>query len=246
MILLHKNVGETPLELIERLRKERPALKNEPLSYAGRLDPMAEGQMLILVGEAETKQHKAYLDFDKEYVATFLIGVATDTGDALGMIQALSSRIVSKQELEKTVTTLTNITTQTYPWFSAKTVHGKKLFEHFKAGNPDNIERPERNVRIYESELLTFDDGHTSEDIQNYIVQSIQRVNGDFRQQEIVRRWETYFAERRTHKNTTALDTMATIDVRLKVGSGTYIRALTEAFPVPVTLLKLNRTKIFV
>jgi tRNA U55 pseudouridine synthase TruB len=46
MVQINKNVGETPLELLERLRRERPELAQETLSYAGRLDPMAEGVML--------------------------------------------------------------------------------------------------------------------------------------------------------------------------------------------------------
>jgi tRNA pseudouridine(55) synthase len=244
MITIHKNVGETPLELIDRLRIERPELKDETLSYAGRLDPMVEGQMLILVGEEENKNREAYMGFDKEYVATFLIGVATDTGDVLGLIQESKQSEVSKQEIEKTVNAFTQITSQTYPWFSAKTVHGKKLFDHFKEGNPDNIQRPELDVKIHESELLSFDDTNKPEDIQNYIVTSIQNVNGDFRQQEIIERWETYFKNLRTSE--AGAHGITTIEVRLKVGTGTYIRALTEAFDVPVVLLKLNRTKIFV
>jgi hypothetical protein len=39
---LYKARGETPLQRIERFRKENPEYKNIPLSYAGRLDPMAE------------------------------------------------------------------------------------------------------------------------------------------------------------------------------------------------------------
>lgn len=245
MILLHKNVGETPLELIDRLRAERPELQDETLSYAGRLDPMAEGHMLILVGEEENKNREAYMGFDKEYVVTFLIGVATDTGDVLGMIQDTSVQTLSVQALTEIISSCTNITSQTYPWFSSKTVHGKKLFEHFKAGNPDKITRPTRDVCIYASEVLAYTDTHAVEDIQRYIVQSIQRVHGDFRQVEILDGWEQYFATLKKSCGDSQC-TMTTVDVRLHVSSGTYIRALTEVFPIPTVLLKLNRTNIFV
>jgi tRNA U55 pseudouridine synthase TruB len=70
MILIDKKVGETPLELINRIRIEMPELKDERLSYAGRLDPMAEGQMLILVGDENDNREK-YLGLDKEYEAEF-------------------------------------------------------------------------------------------------------------------------------------------------------------------------------
>ena len=49
MISFQKQVGETPLEMLDRLRIEQPSLRDEKLSYAGRLDPMAEGEMLFLL-----------------------------------------------------------------------------------------------------------------------------------------------------------------------------------------------------
>jgi hypothetical protein len=67
MILIDKRVGETPLQLINRIRIEMPKLKNERLSYAGRLDPMAEGQMLILVGDENNNRDK-YLGLDKDEI----------------------------------------------------------------------------------------------------------------------------------------------------------------------------------
>ena len=51
---LYKQMGETPRERLERLRKEKSEYAHEVLSYAGRLDPMAEGVLLCLVG-AENK-----------------------------------------------------------------------------------------------------------------------------------------------------------------------------------------------
>lgn len=255
MILINKKVGETPLELIDRLREERPELKDENLSYAGRLDPMAEGQMLILVGDEENKNNKDYLGFDKEYVATFLIGIKTDTGDVLGLIPAslkatqdtvLSNKDLIKNKIIEKIKDFKRIKKQTYPWFSSKTVNGKKLFDHYKEGNPENIERPEREVNIYESELLSFDTENKAEDIKNYIFESINKVNGNFRQEETLEKWEKYFMDPRMREDDRRAHGMTIIEVKLKVSTGTYIRALTEEFDFPVVLLKLNRTKIFI
>ena len=41
--LLYKNLGETPNKCIERFKKENPKYADVPMTYAGRLDPMAEG-----------------------------------------------------------------------------------------------------------------------------------------------------------------------------------------------------------
>jgi tRNA U55 pseudouridine synthase TruB len=48
VLKLYKNVGETPLECLERFRVENSEYKDVPMTYAGRLDPMAEGVLIVL------------------------------------------------------------------------------------------------------------------------------------------------------------------------------------------------------
>ena len=153
MLITQKRVGETPLELLDRIRKESPDLASERLSYAGRLDPMAEGEMLVMVGN-ENDRRDDFMGFDKEYEAEFLFGISTDSGDALGLIldEAEISAQISIAEISAVVKKLTEIKSQKYPWFSSKTVNGIKLFEHFKKGNL-NIE--DRVVK-FKLNLLKF------------------------------------------------------------------------------------------
>lgn len=237
MIFAYKRVGETPLELLERIRREKPELKDETLSYAGRLDPMAEGVMLILIGKEENRNRQKFLNLDKEYIATFLVGVKTDTGDCLGLVEKTSKILVgeiSKPSIEKRLENLKKIKEQKYPWFSGRTVMGIKLFDHFKAGNTE-IERPTRKVEIKEIELLNFSAQNIKE-IEKYIFDSVAKVSGDFRQEKILAKWSGFFEQ---HKND-----VYTFQIRILVSSGTFIRVLAENFDFPVTLLKLNRTKI--
>ena len=56
---VHKRWGETPLEALERLRAEEGIAADVPMTYAGRLDPAAEGLLIILTGE-ECKNKDAY------------------------------------------------------------------------------------------------------------------------------------------------------------------------------------------
>ena len=235
MLLIDKKVGETPLELLDRVRKEKPELENKTLSYAGRLDPMAEGQMLVLVGDKENKERKKYMGCDKEYLATFLVGISTDTGDILGLINKEQLTQIDKDFIEKQVSNLKNITTQTYPWFSGKAIDGIKLFDHFKAGNTEMI-RPSRSVTIKKSNLVSISKMST-EELENYITKSVGKVHGDFRQKEVLNHWDNFF-----HKNTT--EEFSVIKIKFLVSSGTFIRGLCEEFAFPVTLLRLNRTKI--
>ena len=84
-ILLYKKIGETPLECLNRFKVENSEYESLPMTYAGRLDPMAEGLLLVLVGE-ECKKKEDYLYLSKEYEIEVLFGFETDTADVLGKI----------------------------------------------------------------------------------------------------------------------------------------------------------------
>jgi len=81
-INLYKPVGMTPLQAVEKLREKNTVYNGKKMSYAGRLDPMAEGVLLILVGD-ENKKMKQYMGFDKEYKAEILFGFSSDSNDVL-------------------------------------------------------------------------------------------------------------------------------------------------------------------
>ena len=85
VIDIYKKCGETPLDCINTLKKEHPEWGLLPMTYAGRLDPIAEGVILILVGE-ECKRKDEYLNLPKEYEVDILLGFATDTYDVMGKI----------------------------------------------------------------------------------------------------------------------------------------------------------------
>ncbi len=83
-IVIWKKIGQTPLEALEMERERRSISRDVPMTYAGRLDPLAEGALIILTGDAcRSKEH--YLSLDKTYTIEVLLGVSTDSGDVLGM-----------------------------------------------------------------------------------------------------------------------------------------------------------------
>jgi tRNA pseudouridine55 synthase len=83
-IILYKEISETPLECVKRFVKSNPEFENIKMGYAGRLDPMAKGLLLILVGD-ENKNKIKYEKLDKEYVFEVLFGISTDSYDILGI-----------------------------------------------------------------------------------------------------------------------------------------------------------------
>jgi tRNA pseudouridine(55) synthase len=82
---LYKEKGETPLERLKRFKAKNPEYLKVKMTYAGRLDPMAEGVLLVLSGD-EIKNKQVFLDNKKEYEAEILFGFATDSFDVLGKV----------------------------------------------------------------------------------------------------------------------------------------------------------------
>lgn len=247
MILWYKNKGETPLRAINRLRIEKPELNEEILSYAGRLDPMAEGILPIIVGKEENKNRKDFLLKDKEYEAHFLLGCSTDTGDVLGLINNKNFKSIDENYIKKIFEDFINIKEQTYPWYSSKTVNGIALFEYARKSN-FNIERPKRNIEIYSVSNIKI----YKKDLENLIkdnIKDIKNVIGDFRQGEIIDSWNDLLDSRLRGNDEKKEENLQIVSCNLKVSSGTYIRTLNEYIEeksgIPSVLIKLVRTKIF-
>lgn len=55
------------------------------LTYVGRLDPLAEGVLIVLEGE-EINYKQVFLDLDKTYEFEVVLGIVTDSFDQLGII----------------------------------------------------------------------------------------------------------------------------------------------------------------
>jgi len=244
MQIIHKQIGETPLEAIEKFRFNNPDLKKEKLSYIGRLDPMAEGQMIVLIGKEENQNRQNYLNLDKEYLAEFLIGFETDTGDLLGLLKNSDLSVVDNlsEKIQKIPNLFSEIKKQKYPWFSSKHVLGKALFEWFKSGQFDEIERPIREITIYNVEIVTTKE-ITIMDLENQIKNKISLITGNFRQKEILEKWHTVLVKE------DAKNKLFILSLKIKCSTGTYIRALTENLSLflkrPTVLFSLERTKIF-
>ncbi len=218
-LILHKTLGETPLACMERYRKEHAELVNQPMTYAGRLDPMATGALLVLTGE-ECKKKDDYLGLDKTYVAEILFGVKTDSADLLGLPRIQQSDTLREAEVKAICDSMIGSIDLRLPVFSSPPVNGKPLHEWARLGKLASIEVPVRTMRIHEVRLQSVRT-ISADELRNYVSQTIPLVSGDFRQKEIMDAWNSVLRN-------DILFTLAKI--RLRVGSGTYIRAIAEEF----------------
>jgi len=130
VFVAYKNEGETPLECLNRLKDEGFLPYNDKFTYAGRLDPMAEGLMIYLRGEAIKSKHE-YLGLSKEYEVEILLGVSTDTGDILGLVSGaiLGDVVFDLKNIQSICESFVGDMEVPYPWFSSKTLEGKPLYE---------------------------------------------------------------------------------------------------------------------
>jgi tRNA pseudouridine55 synthase len=80
VIVVNKPLGMTSHDVVARVRR---LLGTRRVGHAGTLDPMAQGVLVVLVGEA-TKLAPYLTAADKVYIAHVTFGRATDTLDAEG------------------------------------------------------------------------------------------------------------------------------------------------------------------
>jgi tRNA pseudouridine55 synthase len=238
MELIYKEVGETPLEALERFRASRVDLVSIPMTYAGRLDPLAEGKLLILMGD-ECKDKERYLGLDKEYEVRIVFGISTDTHDALGLPSAVHSDGLNPGTLTSLdVSKYVGRFTQEYPAFSSKTVNGIQLHKLARNGELPE-EMPSKEVEIYSIELIESSTIRAG-DLKAMIISHIDKVRGDFRQEEIKKRWNETFTD--------PSQLFECIKIRVSSSSGTYMRSLTDRIGIDMGTgafaISIKRTKI--
>lgn len=222
IINVYKPIGLTPLQLIIKLRSSNLECKEIKIGFAGRLDPLAHGVMLLMVGE-ETKNRNKYLGLPKEYTFEVLFGVSTDTYDALGILKDSNFKPVAGSLEEKInifVKTKLGKQTQPYPPFSSKEVDGKPLFQWARENKLSEINIPKREIEIYNFELLNISEIPANE-IHERIISKINSVEGDFRQAEILKKWNESFKKNKLNK-------LSVAELKINCSSGTYVRSLAD------------------
>lgn len=240
--LVYKNPGETPLAALLRLRELAGIASSVPLTYAGRLDPLAEGLLIVLGAEAR-KEKERFLGLDKVYECTVLLGFATDTGDVLGLLKKQNpdsvEHHVSVQQIATTVASCVGEQSQTYPKFSSKTVEGAPLFALAKSGAlPDVL--PSRIITVNFIDVLGTDDV-SEQALLACILEKINLVQGDFRQKEIALMWQKTLDAKSSKK-------YQLVHLRISASSGTYVRVLAEKIGgllgMPALAFHIYRTHI--
>ena len=150
-IIVNKAPDMTSRDVINILNKK---FNTKSIGHTGTLDPIAEGVLVCLIGKY-TKLTDILINHDKEYIASFKLGILTDTLDITGKILKEEKINLTKEEIQKTILSFKGTYNQEVPIYSAVKINGKKLYEY--ARNNEEITLPKREVNIYDIELLNID-----------------------------------------------------------------------------------------
>ena len=155
---IDKPRGITSHDVVQRVRR---ILRIKKVGHTGTLDPEATGVLPVLVGKA-TKISRFLINSDKEYIATMMLGIKTDTGDSKGrVISEASGPFPSEKEIRSVFEGFTGKIPQVPPMYSAIKVNGMPLYSLARKGI--EVERKAREITVYsldvrniESTLITF------------------------------------------------------------------------------------------
>ena len=150
VLLLNKPRGMTSHDCVAKLRG---ILGTKKIGHTGTLDPDVDGVLPICVGPA-TKVVQFLTAEAKEYLGEVTIGYSTTTEDASGEVvkRKLVSEEIGAKKVKAILQDMIGSQIQTPPMFSAVRVNGKRLYEYAREGL--EVERPQREVTIFELELL--------------------------------------------------------------------------------------------
>ncbi len=152
ILLIDKARGPSSNAVLQRVKFLVGAKK---AGHTGSLDPMATGMLPICFGEA-TKVSQYLLDADKSYTTTGLLGIKTNTADAMGaVISCVEEFDITEAQLRDVLAEFTGGIKQVPSMFSALKHQGTPLYQYARKGI--EIERQARDITIYDMELNQFD-----------------------------------------------------------------------------------------
>ena len=155
IINLNKPGGITSFQALEKVRSSIG--RGIKIGHAGTLDPMAEGVLLILVGNA-TKVSNFLAGQEKEYIASMMLGITTDSHDSQGGVLETKSVTAAREEIAAVFREFNGVQLQVPPMLSAKKHKGEPLYRIFRRG--EAVDRSPVEIKVEEIEMLEFCSPH--------------------------------------------------------------------------------------
>jgi len=237
-----KNIGETPLSMMERVREQHAIPPEIKSCYTGRLDPMAQGISCILVGSQNVIKMMEYNRKSKSYCFNAILGVSTDSYDPLGKMDEV--QLITQKQADDYASKLSKSAGKFYQEYPAKSGHmykSKPLWKHAMNGTlPDKMPGMEReiyNIQVGKPVQITI--GTYVKDCCNDI-RDVNKCCGEvaFQGSTHIKTWRTLAVTRPDLK-------IWKITVTAYVSSGTFVRSIVvdtaKHFNIPAHAFRITR-----
>ena len=152
VLVVDKPEGLTSHDVVAAARR---LLGERRIGHTGTLDPLATGVLPLACGRA-TRLVRFLSASDKNYEATILFGVTTDTLDVTGQETRRSGATPSRDALLAAMQSLEGEQMQVPPAYSAKKVGGRRAYDFARRDEP--VELAAVPVRVLRLELLEIGD----------------------------------------------------------------------------------------
>lgn len=228
--------------------QQKTILQVDKLCYAGRLDPMAQGQMLLLCDE-KVKDMDLYLSHDKSYTFDMIFGLSTDSLDPYGhIVDYCNVTEVDEGRIKMLLPEfIEKYTEQTYPMKSSYVIRYDNVRKPLWWFCDQNIDIPleqvpKKHVNIYSHKIFSTHKVYSSEVVET-IKKRVKKVTNhktrnDLHLEDVVLQYDSI---------TDLMWVKATL--ALSVSSGFYIRQFCHDFgkyiSVPCVAMDITRTNIF-
>jgi tRNA pseudouridine(55) synthase len=237
-----KDAGNTMIQTMDKFKKENNII--DKVCYCGRLDPMARGLVLLLVGD-ECKKMDKYLSTVKEYEFEILFGLSTDTDDPMGLLEHIYyyDELEVKYYVNKIKEYLSekcNIGKfqQNYHNYSSKKIDGIPLWQYKKQNISIDVNHDVEIFNVEYKQIKKYNFIEWKNNIIN-IINKIDKKN-DFRQNIIINNYNSINQS----------EMIYSLPIKIKVSSGFYVRQLVadikNMFNIIILTYDINRTNIII
>jgi tRNA pseudouridine55 synthase len=152
-LLIDKPYEWTSFDVVNKLRYR---LKIRKIGHAGTLDPLATGLLIVCTGKM-TKRIAEFMDLEKEYTGTFVLGKTTPSHDLETEVsEGGDTSALTETQIREAARSLTGTLRQLPPAHSAIKVGGKRAYQLARKGKEVDLKHREVEVKIFEITSVKF------------------------------------------------------------------------------------------
>lgn len=156
-VLINKELNWTSFDVVKKIRN---LVRIKKVGHAGTLDPLATGLLIVCLGKM-TKQINQFMDLEKEYEGSMVLGKTTPSVD---LETAFNSEVsidhITQENIEHTAKTFIGNLMQTPPIYSAIKKDGEPLYKKARKGEHVKIEPRLVESKEFEITKIDFPDVH--------------------------------------------------------------------------------------